>query len=109
MHKVCLLDKRYWTSTYKTPKHALYDLTDILDLHRWITSEKNERSINYSELLSTLMMYTDNECTECIGFFGTFPLIHPELVYPNSTTICSIGSVVNNQVIKWDHTTYICI
>ncbi len=51
-------------------------------------------------------MYTDNECTECIGcigFFVTFPLIHPEQVFPNSTTICSIGSVVKNQVIQWDH------
>ncbi len=45
-------------------------------------------------------MYTGNEC---IGFFATFPLIHPDQVYPNSTNIRSIGMVVKDQVIKWDH------
>ncbi len=45
-------------------------------------------------------MYTGNEC---IGFFATFPLIHPDQVYPNSTNIQSIGMVVKDQEIKWDH------
>ncbi len=35
--------------------------------------------------------------------FATFPLIHPDQVYPNSTNIRSIGTVVKDQVIKWDH------
>ncbi len=48
-------------------------------------------------------MYTGNECIDCIGFFATFPLIHPDQVYPNSTNIRSIGMVVKDQVIKWDH------
>ncbi len=48
-------------------------------------------------------MYTENECIDCIGFFATFPLIHPDQVYPNSTNIRSIGTVVKDQVIKWDH------
>ncbi len=47
-------------------------------------------------------MYTGNECIDCIGFFATFPLIHPDQVYPNSTNIRSIGTVVKDQVIKWD-------
>ncbi|XP_062372105.1 uncharacterized protein LOC134092052 [Sardina pilchardus] len=88
----------------KTPRHVLSDLIEILDLHRWSTSEKM-KDINYSELLSTLMMYTGTECAKCIGFFVTFPLIHPEQVFPNSTTIRSIGVVVKDQVIKWDHLT----
>ncbi len=37
--------------------------------------------------------------------FVTFPLIHPDQVYPNSTNIRSIGMVVKDQVIKWDHLT----
>ncbi len=45
-------------------------------------------------------MYTENECIDCIGFFATFPLIHPDQVYPNSTNIRSIGTVVKDQVIK---------
>ncbi|XP_028830963.1 uncharacterized protein LOC114790844 isoform X2 [Denticeps clupeoides] len=85
----------------KTPRHALNDLINILDLHRWFTSDKM-KIINYSELLSTLMLYTGKECIGCIGFFVTFPLIHPDQVYPNSTTIRSIGTVVKDQVIKWD-------
>ncbi|XP_075869125.1 uncharacterized protein LOC142879634 [Nelusetta ayraudi] len=86
----------------KTPRHALNDLIDTLDLHRWFMS-REMTDINYSELLSTVLMYTNNECIGCIGFFVTFPLIHPEQVFPNSTTIRSIGNVVKNQVIKWDH------
>ncbi len=50
-------------------------------------------------------MYTGNECIGCIGFFATFPLIHPDQGYPNSTNIRSIGMVVKDQVIKWDHLT----
>ncbi len=50
-------------------------------------------------------MYTGNECIGCIGIFATFPLIHPDQVYPNSTNIRSIGMVVKDQVIKWDHLT----
>ncbi|XP_016143618.1 uncharacterized protein [Sinocyclocheilus grahami] len=89
---------------HKTPRHVLNDLIEILDLHRWLTSEKM-KNINYSELLSTLMMYTGNECTGCIGFFATFPLIHPDQVFLNSTTIRSISVVVKDQIIKWDHLT----
>ncbi|XP_067282481.1 uncharacterized protein [Pseudorasbora parva] len=89
---------------YKTPRHVLNDLIEILDLHRWLASEKM-KNIKYSELLSTLMMYTGNECTGCIGFFATFPLIHPDQVYLNSTTIRSIGVVVKDQIIKWDYLT----
>lgn len=89
---------------HKTPRHVLNDLIEILDLHRWLTSEKI-KNINYSELLSTLMMYTGNECIGCIGFFATFPLIHPDQVYLNSTTIRAIGVVVKDQIIKWDHLT----
>ncbi len=63
------------------------------------------KNVKYSELLSTIMMYTGNECIGCIGFFATFPLIHPDQVYPNSTNIRSIGMVVKDQVIKWDHLT----
>ncbi len=37
--------------------------------------------------------------------FVTFPLIHPDQVYPNSTNIRSIGMVIKDQVIKWDHLT----
>ncbi|XP_064194000.1 uncharacterized protein LOC135256058, partial [Anguilla rostrata] len=43
--------------------------------------------------------------TKCIGFFVSFPLIHPDQVYPNSTTIRSIGVVVKNQILKLDHLT----
>lgn len=88
----------------KPPRHALNDLIEILDLNRWLASEKM-KNIHYSELLATLMMYNGNECTGCIGFFATFPLIHPEQVYPDSTTIRSLGTVVKNQVLKWDHIT----
>ncbi|XP_061084705.1 uncharacterized protein LOC133118609 [Conger conger] len=88
----------------KTPRHALSDLIETLDLHRWITSEKM-RDINYSELLTTVMMFTGTECAGCIGFFVSFPLIHPDQVYPNSTTIRSIGVVVKDQVLKLDHLT----
>uniref|UniRef100_A0A671SKH0 Uncharacterized protein n=1 Tax=Sinocyclocheilus anshuiensis TaxID=1608454 RepID=A0A671SKH0_9TELE len=74
---------------------------EILDLR--LHKTPRHQNINYSELLSTLMMYTGNECTGCIGFFATFPLIHPDQVYLNSTTIRSIGVVVKDQIIKWDH------
>ncbi|KAL2096508.1 hypothetical protein ACEWY4_008656 [Coilia grayii] len=86
----------------KTPKHVLKDLIEILDLHRWLASEKM-KNVHYSELLATLMMYTGGECPGCIGFFATFPLIHPDQVFPNSTAIHPIGVVVKNQVLKWDH------
>ncbi len=89
---------------HKTPRHVLNDLIEVLDLHRWFSSEKMD-NVKYSELLSTIMMYTGNECIGCIGFFATFPLIHPDQVYPNSTNIRSIGMVVKDQVIKWDHLT----
>ncbi len=89
---------------HKTPRHVLNDLIEVLDLHRWFSSEKM-KNVKYSELLSTIMMYTGNECIGCIGFFATFPLIHPDQVYPNSTNIRSIGMVVKDQVIKWDHFT----
>ncbi|XP_056318545.1 uncharacterized protein LOC130232591 [Danio aesculapii] len=88
----------------KIPRHILKDLIEILDLHRWLTSEKM-KDINYSELLSTVMVYTGKECSDCIGFFATFPLIHPDQVYLNSTTIRSIGIVVKDQIIKWDQLT----
>lgn len=52
-------------------------------------------TMEYSELLTTLMMYTGNECIDCIG--------NPDHVYPNSTTIHSLAVTVKNQVIKWDH------
>ncbi|XP_063077401.1 uncharacterized protein LOC134467451 [Engraulis encrasicolus] len=87
---------------HKVPKHALQDLIEILDLHRWFESDKM-KDVQYSELLTTLMMYTGKECPGCIGFFATFPLIHPDQVFPNSTTIHSIGVVANNQVLTWDH------
>ncbi|XP_051556758.1 uncharacterized protein LOC127442625 [Myxocyprinus asiaticus] len=89
---------------HKTPRHVLSDLIEILDLNRWQTSDKM-KDISYSELLTTIMMYTGNECTGCLGFFVTFPLIHPDQVFPNSTTIRSIGVTVNDQIIKWDHLT----
>ncbi|XP_065127292.2 uncharacterized protein [Paramisgurnus dabryanus] len=89
---------------YKTPRHVLIDLIEILDLHRWYESEKM-KNVRYSELLSTIMMFTGNECNGCIGFFVSFPLIHPDQVFPNSTTIRSMGVVVKDQVIKWDHLT----
>ena len=88
----------------KTPRHVLNDLIETLDLHRWIASEKLKH-LHYSELLTTLMMYTAEECKGCIGFFVSFPLIHPDQVYPNSTTIRSIGVVVKNQVLKFNHLT----
>ncbi len=44
---------------HKIPRHVLKDLIEILDRHRWLMSEKM-KDINYSELLSTLMMYTGN-------------------------------------------------
>ncbi len=74
---------------HKTPRHVLNDLIEVLDLHRWFSLEKM-KNVKYSELLSTIMMYTGNECIGCIGFFATFPLIHPDQVYPNSTNIRSI-------------------
>ncbi len=86
---------------HKTPRHVLNDLIEVLDLHRWFSSEKM-KNVKYSELISTIVMYTGNECIDCIGFFATFPLIHPDQVYPNSTNIRSIGTVVKDQVIKWD-------
>ncbi len=89
---------------HKTPRHVLNDLIEVLDLHRWFSSEKM-KNVKYSELLSTIMMYTGNECIGYIEFFATFPLIHPDQVYPNSTNIRSIGMVVKDQVIKWDHLT----
>ncbi len=89
---------------HKTPRHVLNDLIEVLDLHRWFSSEKM-KNVKYSELLSTIMMYTGNESIGYIGFFATFPLIHPDQVYPNSTNIRSIGMVVKDQVIKWDHLT----
>ncbi|XP_053507719.1 uncharacterized protein LOC128624252 [Ictalurus furcatus] len=69
--------------------------------NRWFASEKIKD--NYSELLSTVIMYTSDECSGCLGFFATFLLIHPEQVFPNSTTIRPIGVVVKDQVVKWDH------
>ena len=54
--------------------------------------------IHYSELLTTVMLYTGHEYAGCIGFFATFPLIHPDQVFLDSTTIPSIGVVVKNQV-----------
>ncbi len=84
---------------HKTPRHVLNDLIEVLDLHRWFSSEKM-KNVKYSELISTIVMYTGNECIDCIGFFATFPLIHPDQVYPNSTNIRSIGMVVKDQVIK---------
>ncbi len=87
---------------HKTPRHVLNDLIEVLDLHRWFSSEKM-KNVKYSELISTIVMYTGNECIDCIGFFAPFPLIHPDQVYPNSTNIRSIGMVVKDQVIKWDH------
>ncbi|XP_051982269.1 uncharacterized protein LOC127643508 [Xyrauchen texanus] len=87
---------------YKTPRHVLNDLMELLDLRRWLTSEKM-KGINYSELLSTVMMYTGNECSGCLGFLATFPLIHPDQVFPNSTTIRPIGMVLKDQIVKWDH------
>ncbi|XP_064200150.1 uncharacterized protein LOC135259564 isoform X2 [Anguilla rostrata] len=88
----------------KPPRHVLNDLIETLDLHRWIVSEKM-KDIKHAELLTTFMMYTGTECVGCIGFFVSFPLIHPEQVYPNSTTIRSIGVVVKNQILKLDHLT----
>ncbi|XP_051520744.1 uncharacterized protein LOC127421657, partial [Myxocyprinus asiaticus] len=89
---------------HKTPRHVLNDLIEILNFIRWHASDKM-KNINYSELLTIIMMYTENECIGCLGFFATFPLIHPDQVFPNSTTIRSIGVVVNDQIIKWDHLT----
>nr|XP_009302978.2 uncharacterized protein LOC100534830 [Danio rerio] len=89
---------------HKTPRHVLSDLIEILDLDRWLLSEKM-KNVKYSELLATVMMYTGEECVGCLGFFATFPLIHPDQVYLNSTTIRSIGTIIKNQVIKWDHLT----
>ncbi|XP_051538180.1 uncharacterized protein LOC127431697 [Myxocyprinus asiaticus] len=88
----------------KTPRHVLNDLMEILDLRRWLASEKM-KGINYSKLLSTVMMYTGAECSGCLGFLATFPLIHPDQVFPNSTTIRPIGVVVKDQIVKWDHLT----
>ncbi|XP_048863851.1 uncharacterized protein LOC125738694 [Brienomyrus brachyistius] len=39
----------------------------------------------------------------CTGFFVTFSLSNPGQVWPNSTTIRSLGTIVKDQVIKWDH------
>uniref|UniRef100_A0A3B3RSC3 Uncharacterized protein n=1 Tax=Paramormyrops kingsleyae TaxID=1676925 RepID=A0A3B3RSC3_9TELE len=86
----------------KPPRHVLNDLIDKLELQKWLRSEM-VGTMEYSELLTTLMMYTGNECIGCIGFFVTFPLSNPDQVYPNSTTIRSLGTVVKDQVIKWDH------
>ena len=63
------------------------------------------KNIHYAELLSTVMMYDNNECEGCIGFYVTFPFIHPNQVFPNSTTIRSLGVIVKDQIIKWDHIT----
>ncbi|KAL2095464.1 hypothetical protein ACEWY4_010183 [Coilia grayii] len=85
-------------SLRKAPKHVLKDVIEILDLHRWLASDKMKTA-----LLATLKDPTGSKCTGCIGFFATFPLIHLDQVFPNSTTIHSIGVMVKNQVLKWDH------
>ncbi|XP_036404298.1 uncharacterized protein LOC118791132 [Megalops cyprinoides] len=59
----------------------------------------------YSELLTTVMMYSGNECEGCIGFYASFPRIHPDQIFHNATTVRSLGVVVKDQVIKWDHIT----
>ncbi|XP_067106269.1 uncharacterized protein [Osmerus mordax] len=85
----------------KTPRHALTDLVSLLDLNRWFNST-NMKNIHYAELLSTIMMYDNNECEGFIVFYVTFPFIHPNQVFPNSTTIRSLGVIVKDQIIKWD-------
>uniref|UniRef100_A0A3B3RPB0 Uncharacterized protein n=1 Tax=Paramormyrops kingsleyae TaxID=1676925 RepID=A0A3B3RPB0_9TELE len=60
----------------KAPRHVLNDLIDKLELQKWLKSEM-VGTMEYSELLTTLMMYTGNERIGCIG--------NPD------------------QVIKWDH------
>ncbi len=57
-------------------RHVLNDLIEVLDLHRWFSSEKM-KNVKYSELLSTIMMYTGNECIGCIGFFCHFSFNPP--------------------------------
>ncbi|XP_048843317.1 uncharacterized protein LOC125715601 [Brienomyrus brachyistius] len=86
----------------KTPRHALKDLIGKLELEKWLKSDIRG-TLKYSELLTSLMMHTGTECVGCIGFFVTFPLSNPDQVYPNSTTIRSLGTVMKDQVIKWDH------
>ncbi|XP_036399240.1 uncharacterized protein LOC118787712 [Megalops cyprinoides] len=93
----------------KIPRHVLLDLIDMLDLHRWFASSQM-KTIHYAELLTTIMLYNGDECTGCIGFYATFPFIHPDQVFLNSTTIRSLGVVIKDQIIKWDHLTgYITI
>ncbi len=85
MHKIYSLQqdrKILDLRLHKTPRHVLNDLIEVLDLHRWFSSEKM-KNVKYSELISTIVMYTGNECIDCIGFFAPFPLIHPDQVYPN--------------------------
>ncbi len=55
MHKI------YYLRLHKTPRHVLNDLIEVLDLHRWFSSGKM-KNVKYSELISTIVMYTGNEC-----------------------------------------------
>ncbi|XP_076843068.1 uncharacterized protein LOC143487784 [Brachyhypopomus gauderio] len=95
-----VLDLRF----QKSPRHALADLIEMLDLDRWFKSI-SMKTIYYAELLTTIMMYNGNECPGCIGFYATYPFIHPEQIFPDSTTIRSLGTVIRDQVVKWDQVT----
>ena len=92
----------------ETPRHALIDLIELLELHRWFNSIKM-KDISYSELLTTVMLYNGQEGEGCIGFHVTFPFIHPDQVFNDATTVRSLGIVVNEQVIQWENTGYMTI
>ncbi len=89
---------------HKTPRHVLNDLIEVLDLHRWFSSEKIKKCKVFRIIIHNYDVYW-KRMYWLHWIFVTFPLIHPDQVYPNSTNIRSIGMVVKDQVIKWDHLT----
>uniref|UniRef100_A0AAY5LAE7 Uncharacterized protein n=1 Tax=Esox lucius TaxID=8010 RepID=A0AAY5LAE7_ESOLU len=92
----------------KTARHAVNYFIVLLELDELFQAE-NLLSINYAELLITVMMYNSKECVGCIGFYVTFPLVLPEQVFQKSFSIYLFGVVVNNQVVEWDYfTRYFC-
>ncbi len=45
-----------------------FDLIEVLDLHRWFPFGKI-KNVKYSELISTIVMYTGNECMDFLPLF----------------------------------------
>ncbi|XP_068075868.1 uncharacterized protein [Danio rerio] len=72
---------------HKTPRHVLSDLIEILDLDRWLSSEKM-KNVKYFELLATVMIYTGEECVGCLGFFGGLAWVYGGLACPANHSFC---------------------